>query len=163
MLYTNPHTSNQMQLLDLIETEAIRNDPKALQSFTKIQAILADLNTRTIPASLFSTINAYLTEINSSTLTGKELEKLLKTKLSNLLKLLEKELKLVPKNHYRTQWMVLGMSAFGLPLGVAYGIILDNLGLMGLGLPIGMGIGVAVGTAMDEKARKAGNQLPCSA
>lgn len=89
------------------------------------------------------------------------MEKLLKTNLSKILKLLEKELKLVPKSHYRNQWMVLGMSAFGLPIGVAFGISIGNLGLLGLGLPIGMAIGIAVGTGMDEKARKEGRQLSC--
>ena len=55
--------------------------------------------------------------------------------------------------------MVLGMSSFGLPMGVAFGLALGNIGLMGLGLPIGMGIGLAVGTNMDKKALAEGRQL----
>lgn len=34
-----------------------------------------------------------------------------------ILKLIEKELKLVPKNSYRNRWMAIGMSAFGVPIG----------------------------------------------
>jgi hypothetical protein len=75
------------------------------------------------------------------------------------LKLLEKEQKIVPKKHYQTLWMVLGMSSFGLPMGVAFGLALGNIGLMGLGLPIGMGIGLAMGTKMDKKALAEGRQL----
>ena len=51
------------------------------------------------------------------------------------------------------------MSAFGLPIGVAFGLSLGNLGLLGIGLPIGMGIGVALGTFLDKKAKAAGKQL----
>lgn len=79
--------------------------------------------------------------------------------MSSLLKLLEKELKLVPKDHYRTRWMVVGMSAFGLPFGVVFGTSLGNMAYLGLGLPIGMGIGIAIGASMDEKAKKEGRQL----
>ena len=150
-----------MPLHDLTASEAIQNNDKALKSFNQIQSILADLKTRTIPEPILATLNGYLAEINTSTLVGKDMEKLLKTNLSKILKLLEKELKLVPKSHYRNQWMVLGMSAFGLPIGVAFGISIGNLGLLGLGLPIGMAIGITVGTGMDEKARKEGRQLSC--
>ncbi len=150
-----------MPLHDLTASEAIQNNDKALKSFHQVQGILADLKTRTIPEPILATLNGYLAEINTSTFAGKDMEKLLKTNLSKILKLLEKELKLVPKSHYRNQWMVLGMSAFGLPIGVAFGISIGNLGLLGLGLPIGMAIGIAVGTGMDEKARKEGRQLSC--
>jgi len=56
-------------------------------------------------------------------------------------------------------WMVLGMSVFGMPLGVAYGSVMGNMGLLGLGLPIGMCIGMAVGAMLDKKAKEKGNQL----
>jgi hypothetical protein len=36
--------------------------------------------------------------------------------------------------------MVLGMSAFGIPMGVAFGLSMGNIGLLGIGLPIGMGV-----------------------
>ena len=71
----------------------------------------------------------------------------------------EKELKIVPKNYYRNLWMVLGMSAFGLPLGVAFGLSLGNIGLLAIGLPIGMAIGTLVGSKLDKKALESGKQL----
>lgn len=51
------------------------------------------------------------------------------------------------------------MAAFGVPLGVALGLILDNMGLIGIGLPIGMLIGLAVGAHMDKKALDEGRQI----
>lgn len=56
-------------------------------------------------------------------------------------------------------WMVLGMSAFGLPIGLMFGLMMDNLAFLGIGLPIGMGLGLTLGTALDKKAFENGNQL----
>ena len=55
--------------------------------------------------------------------------------------------------------MTLGMSAFGLPMGLALSTATDNFGLLGVGLPIGMVIGMAMGTGMDKKAKEEGRQL----
>ncbi|WP_051416939.1 hypothetical protein [Sediminibacterium salmoneum] len=55
--------------------------------------------------------------------------------------------------------MVVGMSAFGLPIGVAFGMSIGNLGMLGIGLPIGMAIGIGVGSSLDNKAKLAGRQL----
>ena len=63
------------------------------------------------------------------------------------------------KNHYRNTWLALGMAAFGIPLGVAFGTSSGNMGLIGIGLPIGMVIGMAVGSGMDKKAVESGRQL----
>ena len=73
--------------------------------------------------------------------------------------MIEKEHKLVTKNHYRNTWLANGMTVFGLPIGVVFGTSLDNMGFLGIGLPLGMAIGMAVGNSMDEKAFESGKQL----
>ena len=55
--------------------------------------------------------------------------------------------------------MVLGMSVFGLPIGLMFMTALDNAGLLALGLPIGLSIGIALGSGMDAKAKEEGRQL----
>src|SRR5690606_18348317 len=97
--------------------------------------------------------------INVSTLTGNELRRLVKNKQTEIIKLMEKELKMVPKNYYRNLWLALGMSAFGLRLGVAFGSIMGNMGLLALGIHIGMVLGLVVGKRMDTKALEEGRQL----
>lgn len=72
---------------------------------------------------------------------------------------LERNHKLVLPDHYRNQWMALGMAAFGVPLGVAFGLALDNMAFLGIGLPIGLSIGLALGSSMDQKAQQEGRQL----
>ena len=76
-----------------------------------------------------------------------------------ILKLIEKEQKLVPKNIYRNRWLAIGMSAFGIPFRVAFGISLGNMAFLAIGLPLGMAIGIAIGAGMDKKAFEEGRQL----
>lgn len=148
-----------MALLELQASEFILSEEKALVLFRQLDQIRTELSTRELADPTLQAVNGMITEINTSGQSGKPLQKQLKDIRTKLLKLLEKELKLVPRHHYRTQWMVLGMSAFGIPIGVAFGMSIGNLGMLGLGLPIGMAIGVAVGSGMDEKAKKEGRQL----
>ena len=56
-------------------------------------------------------------------------------------------------------WLALGMSTFGIPIGVAFGLSIGNIALLGAGLPIGMAIGLVVGSKMDKKAFEEGRQL----
>lgn len=81
---------------------------------------------------------------------------------TRILRLLEKEMKIVPKNYYRNIWLSLGMGAFGLPMGVTLGAIFQNMGLPGIGLPIGIGIVIVAGVLKDKKALEEGRQLPIS-
>ncbi|MRT92904.1 hypothetical protein EMN46_08115 [Ancylomarina sp. 16SWW S1-10-2] len=106
-----------------------------------------------------SSINRGIEAINTFTDSEKELRKLISKTQSRIINLLEKELKLVTKNHYRNTWLAVGMAVFGVPLGVALGTSLGNMGLMGIGLPIGMLIGMAIGSSMDKKACDEGRQL----
>jgi hypothetical protein len=78
---------------------------------------------------------------------------------SELLKHLEKTHGLVQPGHYRSQWMAIGMVVFGLPIGTAFGIAVDNTALVGVGLPIGLAIGLSVGSAKDKEAARKGLQL----
>ncbi|PHN04033.1 hypothetical protein CRP01_24435 [Flavilitoribacter nigricans DSM 23189 = NBRC 102662] len=104
-------------------------------------------------------INTEINDINTFPGEGKDLKRKIRAVRTSILKIVEKELKLVPRNYYRNQWMALGMSVFGIPLGVVFGSALGNLAFLGIGLPIGMSIGLAVGTNMDQKAQKEGRQL----
>lgn len=148
-----------MALLELQPNEQFLSNQTLKEPTQKLRRLIGDLQKRSLPNDLIQTINSKIDGINTSTLVGKPFEKLVSTTLAELLKLVEKELKLVPKYHFRNQWMVLGMSAFGLPFGVVFGISLGNMAFLGIGLPIGIAIGIALGASMDEKAKKEGRQL----
>lgn len=148
-----------MPILQLNDTASFRSDAKTSQLGDQYRQLLDELNNRPLADNICSSINSTTEELNNTILSGRPLQKLLKQQQTAVLKLLEKELKLVPKNHYRNQWMILGMSAFGVPLGVAFGLSIGNIGLLGIGLPIGMAIGMAVGAGLDKKAGDEGRQL----
>ena len=112
-----------------------------------------------MPNEIVSFVNNEVDQLNGCVESEKELRNSLKRRSSQILKLVEKELKLVPKNHHRNVWLAVGMSAFGIPIGVAFGASMDNMAFLGVGLPIGMVIGMAVGSRMDKKALEEGKQL----
>ena len=122
------------------------------KAINNLYKLITAINTRGIDKKHTQSISVDIVTFNSFEGTDKELIKLLKKIQCETLKYLEKELKLVVKNHYRNMWMVLGMSMFGLPLGVVFGFSIGNMGFIDVGLSIGMVIGV--GTKMDEQVKK---------
>src|SRR5690606_9015613 len=116
-------------------------DIKLNQIYNQFNALLKELRKRKLPDSIVQSINKEVEELNSSTLIGTDLRKLIKTKQTAIIRLVEKELKIVPKNYYRTLWLALGMTAVGIPLGVLFGVVVKIPGLFALGIPVGLAIG----------------------
>lgn len=148
-----------MNLIDLKERQEITIDVKLSKLYTQLGELLEELKKRQLTQSVVEFINTAVEELNVSQLMGNALKKLVKQKQNAILKKLEKELKIVPKKYYQSLWMMFGITGFGLPIGVTFGLSIGNIGLMGLGLPIGMAIGLAVGARMDKKALAEGRQL----
>ncbi len=147
------------QLKQLNKNQDIENNKKLFKKFNYLRNLIGELNKRELPSNISKSINNKIEEINSFTGSDKEVIKLLRINTSFILKLVEKKLKLVLKNHYRTQWMAIGLSAFGIPFGVVFGAALKNMAFIGVGIPIGMAMGIGIGTAKDQKAFDNGNQL----
>ncbi len=137
----------------------ISTDNKLNRIYTQFSELLNELRKKELNKNVERSINESIDNLNSSTLSGTQLTKLVKQKQTAILKQVEKEQKIVPKNYYRTMWMLFGMSGIGLPIGVAFGLSIGNIGLLGLGLPIGMAIGLAIGMSLDKKALNEGRQL----
>ena len=148
-----------MILKELKQREDVQEDQKLKTAFIQFENLIRELRTKKLPETIVSFINTQIDALNSISDSRKILKKQLCNKQAEIIKRIEKELKLVPKNHYRTTWMVLGMATFGIPLGVVFGVVLDNMGLLGIGIPIGMVIGMAMGSKMDKKAQEEGRQL----
>lgn len=124
----------------------------------ELQSLLKELRTRELSQASISSINLEIDQLNSlpaEAITDKKI----KAGKSAILKQLEKQENLVPKHYYATLWLPLGMTAFGLPLGVAVFVITGNAAFIGIGLPIGMAIGSFYGATLDKKAEKEGRVL----
>lgn len=131
----------------------------------QFEKLLMDLRKRELPDGLVMSINKSIDEINSSSIPGNDIRKviLIKKNQNKILRLLRQEKNLVPKNYYRYQWLAPGMAAFGIPIGAALGAGLGSMAFLGLGLPIGLAIGTTIGSQLDKKANREGRQLDVGA
>lgn len=132
---------------------------KAIKAVAVFEKLLSELSKRTMPESTETFVNEHIERINAAVLPENQLLKLIAKSQAQILQQVKKELKWVPKNHYRVLFTLFGMSAFGIPIGVAIGTLANNMGLLGLGFPFGMAIGFAIGHVKDEKAAAENRQL----
>ena len=148
-----------MEIKELDKRTSIEQDKKLTKRSACFEKLITELKKKEIPPEIVNTINQDIEEINSFSGSNKDLLKQLRKAQVRILKLIEKELKLVPKNLYRNRWMAIGMSVFGISFGVAFGVSLGNMAFLGIGIPIGIGVGIAIGAGMDKKAFEDGKQL----
>lgn len=148
-----------MELIELTIRQGVENEKKLSNYFNNFGKLIVELKKKSIPDEIVMMINKEIETINDFSGSDKELLKLLRTTLSKIITLIEKELKIVAKNYYRSLWLSLGMAAFGVPMGVAIGASSGNMAFLGIGIPIGMLIGLAIGSRMDKKALDEGRQL----
>ncbi|KAB1064945.1 hypothetical protein F3059_05865 [Salibacter halophilus] len=106
-----------------------------------------------------NSINSSIDELNQFIGTKRGYKNKLVKVRSKIVRLVEKQAKLVPQNYYRKLWLALGMSVFGMPIGVVFGTSFGSMAYLGVGLPIGMAVGIAVGASMDKRALQEGRQL----
>ncbi|MCU4157353.1 hypothetical protein J1N10_15360 [Carboxylicivirga sp. A043] len=151
------------QIIPLRALKPLEVSQKDFRHYTYMVRLVSELNKRELPSEVVRFINDNIELINHAIDNKFELKKQIKTSKNAILKLLEKQLKLVTKNHYRNLWMVLGMTVFGVPIGIAYGNMIDNMAFLGIGIGIGMSIGLALGSSMDKKAAVEGRQLDIEA
>ncbi|WP_196888558.1 hypothetical protein [Aureivirga sp. CE67] len=141
-----------MKIEEIQPKENALKDPKVSKLFEQLNSIFKLLEERNLPQETVDFINKEVEKINN---TEDDMYKFRKQMLSSqlvILNTIQKKFKLVTKNYYKNLWMVLGLSAFGIPLGLVFSYSLDNLAFIGIGMPIGMVLGIVVGTMMDKKA-----------
>lgn len=138
-------------------TTASQNSSKKTQNRLLLQliALYQGLSERQIEHASIDAITSDL----SNALNGEANASALRKYLSRLTKFLVKEFKIVTSGYYQTQWMAIGMSAFGIPFGAAFGAAMGNMAFLGIGIPIGMTMGIAIGSGMDKKAAQEGRMI----
>jgi hypothetical protein len=151
--------NDQVKISVLKPRPEIDRDSKSKETFLQFERLLSELRKRELPDEIVSVINSDLDEINSIADSEKTFRKKVREKQSLIIRTLEKKQKIVPRNYYRNIWLAIGMAVFGIPLGVVFGISLDNMAFIGIGLPIGLAIGIGIGAEMDKKAFREGRQL----
>jgi hypothetical protein len=146
-------------MIKLINRPGITSDTKVANAYDQLTNLLLALEKRNLPNIITDFIQQEVQLLNAIADDAKGFARAIKTTEGKIVRFVEKQLKLVPQKYYRKLWLVLGMTSFGIPFGVVFAMSIDNMAMLGIGLPIGMGIGVAIGTALDNKALKEGRQL----
>jgi hypothetical protein len=148
-----------MTIKKLVKRSELKSESKTEQYFNQLNNFLNLISEKDLSITVVENTNSQIDRINNIEDNDKLLKKALRKVQNELLRLIVKEDKLVTINYYRNTWMMLGMGAIGVPLGTAFGLANNNMGLIGIGLPIGMAIGIAIGVNQDKKAKKYGNQI----
>ena len=148
-----------MIINELNQKPDIEKNVKLKKVYIQFEKLLFELRKKDLPDGLVMSINEDIEKLNSTIASGDELRKVIKKIQTKIIKKLEKEVKLVPKNYYSYLWLAIGIASFGVPIGVAFGAMLGNMAFLGIGLPIGLAIGFLVGYEMDKKAYEEGRQL----
>ena len=148
-----------MAIIELEERPGISTDKRTKKALDGFLTLLKDLRERNLPDETIKLVNQSVGSLNQGSYDEKAWRKALRNELMGILKMLEKKHKLVPTNHYRNQWLAIGMATFGIPFGVAFGAAMGNMAFLGIGLPIGMAIGIAIGADKDRRAAREGRQL----
>ncbi|MES2478890.1 MAG: hypothetical protein V4561_07375 [Bacteroidota bacterium] len=134
-------------------------DKKLSERYQTFNQLTRELEQKEVPEKIIAEINKGIEQQNNMEGNNRILLKSYRALQKRTVKLLEKELQLVTLHHYRTMWTLLGMSTLGIPLGLVYANIIDNMAMMSIGIPIGMGIGAYIGSQKDKKAFENGKQL----
>lgn len=148
-----------MEIKELKPQPSINQNKSLQAAYLQFNKLIHVLKTQQISNETIDDINTKIDQINTHSESEKQLPKQIRHIQASILKHLEKQYKLVPKNHYRNTWMAIGMSVFGIPMGVVFGTTFKNMAFLAIGLPIGMAVGIAVGAGMDKKAWEEGRQL----
>jgi hypothetical protein len=120
-----------MEINELKKRKGIDSNKKQTDLYVQFEKLLSELKKRKLPDEVVHSINTNLDLTDPDSGTEEKLRKQPRKTQTDILGLIEKELKLVPKKHYRTIWLALGLAAFGAPIGVAFGAGLGNMAFIG--------------------------------
>lgn len=132
---------------------------KTKSAYEQFERLILEIKKKKLPEEIELVINKHIMQLNSITDTDKILRNEIRKEQSKIVGVLAQKLKIVPINYFRKTWFVLGMTVFGIPIGSALGLSLNNMAYLGIGLPVGMSIGLAMGSRIDNKAKEEGRQL----
>lgn len=145
--------------INLIERNELSGNAKATEKYQQLSFLLQELSDRSLSDDTIEKINKDIEQLNAISSNDRRLQRTLKSKETAIIRLVENRHKIVPRKYYQRLWMILGMSAIGMPIGFIFAKSVGNLGLIGIGFPFGMLIGSRIGIQMDKKALREGRQL----
>lgn len=142
-----------------IERQNIQSNKITSGLYQHLNELLVAIDKIELTDETVDLINEQIISLNSISDSKKHFQQSLKVTGRNIIRLLEKRHRIVPINHYRKLWMILGMTSFAIPICITFGLSMKNFTLTAIGFPIGMVVGIAIGKKLDDKAFREGRQL----
>ena len=149
----------KMPLIQLNLSSDAAHESKTKKAIERFRALMDELTDRELPDAIIARLNPIIDEANQLRDKDSGYRKKIYKSQTEILRILQKELNWVTKNHYQNMGMLFGMALFGIPLGTTFGVNLGNFAFLGVGIPVGMVVGMAIGASMDSKAKKEGRQI----
>lgn len=147
-------------MIQKLKPTTLTEDSKKLsRRFNQFNLLVDEINKKEIAPESMQHISEMIAQLESRPGSAKLYAINIRRTQTKIIRMLQKDYKIVTKNYYRNLWMAIGMSAFGIPLGVAFGSSFGNMGYIGIGIPLGLLIGMVIGAEMDKKAAAEGRQL----
>ena len=109
--------------------ENLLSDKLVLKEQTTLNEYIQRVNKKRIPIKVGRVINKWMSEINRQRDDEKKTIQLIRRNKQKIESLLLQELNWVKKGYYQNLWTAIGISAIGIPLGVAIGTAVDNTGI----------------------------------
>jgi hypothetical protein len=110
-----------MEIKDLTIKGEYKGDEKLEKRISNFQSYIDLLNSRDLDNDIIDAINSSIDELNNFEGSKRKFKLRLMKVRSQVVRHVEKQAKLVPQNYYRKLWLALGMSVFGMPIGVVFG------------------------------------------
>ena len=132
---------------------------KLTKAYDSFEQLIRALERKSIPSHVIGIINMDIDDINSFVGSDLQLAKVIRRIERHILKRMEKDFKLVVRNHYRRAWLVAGMTVIGIPFGLLLGAGTENVSYLAIGIPVGMLIELIIGGTLDKRAKDLGKQL----
>jgi len=133
-------------------------DSKMKKAASRYARMLNALRLKEVNAEVRDKINSFTSDLNEQA-TVPSVSRKINRSYAKALSILEKQHGYIPPKTHFVRWMAIGMAAFGTPLGVIMGLILDNMAFLGVFIGVGLAIGLSVGLSLDKKAESEGKVL----
>ncbi len=137
-----------MKITDTTRRPDVEQGTPLAAQYDSFEQMINEVQEKELPSPIITSINKEIIALNTFLDSDKELLEHLKKTQDSILKMLEPELDLKPKNRYRSLILVLG-------IGVLAGFTSSVLDFdLGIGITLGMIVGLTIGIRLDNKASK---------
>lgn len=148
-----------MELIELKEVKTSSKQNSLYKTYLEYSYLLDEIKEIQLPEPIIRSINRDIEQINYTSRSGGRLRRLIKQKINKVIKILNREVNVVPKRYYSGQWTLVGLLVL-LVLNPVF-ILFDfsNQGYFGfLTLLAALGC-FFYGRSLDKKAEAEGRQL----